>query len=213
MKKLVAIAMFCAFAARADDGDRIGLLESRYATIESSITSLTSKIEKSAHESRTFKQEASMLLKNLRLQIEDMNKDIATERKANADQIAALKKSLAELGERVESMDRRADGEPKPLIGSSGFEQIPPSLKSFDAAVGLYDKGEFKDAAIAFADNIANAKKDELFFKNLYYLGLSFEKIGKRPEACRALATAGESEHAELKRTAAAELAKLDCNK
>ena len=182
--------------------ERISALESRAQTIDATINSLTAQLEESLNSDKNSRAEVERSLKNLTLSVEDQRKDLEEAKRDAFVRDEDNKKFISDLAARLDAIERsRAKGPPKPLA--------PPSpAKSFESAKALYDKNEYKDAAIAFADNIEGTSGDEFLGSNLYWLGMSLFALGKTPEACKAFESASLRASGETKILALAQTEK-----
>ena len=80
-------------------------------------------------------------------------------------------------------------------------------------ALAAFDKEDYRAAAIMFADNIKESRGD--FYRNLLYLGKSFEHMNKTEEACQsftAIVTAAERVDSDIKNEAASRANILECD-
>ncbi|MCL2439078.1 MAG: hypothetical protein FWD15_01040 [Alphaproteobacteria bacterium] len=224
MRKLAVfiVAFFTAAAASANPA--INSLVERMDAYEQSIARMTDELERSNFELRNLRTQSERQTKDLQLQITDANAEVEGLRRQNAE----LRKQMEDLRNRPAPAPIAARPEPvKPVAPPAAPSAIAPAPKpivpaiaaedeeaSFEYALSLFDNSDFEGAVIAFADNI-KAKgdtRDEEFYENLLYMGLSFSELGMEAEACKALLTVVESApSAEYKSFAAGRADEMGC--
>ena len=210
----------------------VDVLTSSIQTIEESISNLTSQIEKQAHNQKQTKNETVIILKDLKLQLNDI-----IQKQNNINKVLELHKielqnlkntvsMLQELNnfkknqEASELFGKQTPNNLLPLKKEIKEEVIEPiktnEEKDFDIAFKLFNSKNYTDSAIEFAKNISNHKDGKNFHKNLLYLGFSMKELGNTNSACTAFAKIVNSAEIIEKAvfdTAKAEFQKLNCKK
>ncbi|MDR1009049.1 MAG: hypothetical protein LBL52_02220 [Rickettsiales bacterium] len=197
--------------------------ENRMNGVEDALSALTAKIEKAEFDTKVFKQETGALLKNLSLQMDEVKRDAATAKQRLEDEIDELKKQNDAKAAQIQTQpvtpppSKKAKGAPRGIIAlDKDRDAAPTPALEFESALALFDKRDFEAAAVAFADNIERSPEGALFYKNLFYLGLSFKNLDKKVEACRsfdAIIKSAPAADADTATLAAAEYEKLKCAK
>ena len=209
----------------------VDILTNSIQTIEESVNNLTAQIEKQAHDQKQTKAETVIILKDLKLQVNDIiqkQNNINKILELHKIEIQNLKNTLSMLQE-LNSLKNKPENslltkntpdDLLPLKKEIKEDVIEPiktdDEKDFDKAFKLFNMKNYTDSAIQFAKNISEHKESKNFHKNLLYLGLSMKELDNINGACTAfskIVNSSEIIEKSVLESTKLEFQKLNCKK
>ena len=216
--------------------EAIDNINSSIERLENNISGLTEQNEQLAHDYTKLKKETVIILKDLKLQINDLSEkfnklvDINNIHKmeienikntlyiignnssdtANSNPVNMKNPTSLLLMNKIDKKENEIE-----LNTNKEYKNITDS-DSFNEAFNLYNQKQYDNAAIAFASNIKNFNDGENFYKNLLYLGLSMIELKNINEACIAfnkILNSVETIDTQVKEEAKKKIETLACKK
>ncbi len=189
MKKLIIFTLFLfgfnsnVLFAQTENPDALSNINDSLDRIEIAITSLTSQSEDSIHKQKKSKNENDIMFKDLSFQIQELKNRITVQEM----EIQNLKNTVNMLKDR--SSDTITNKDPAPinndlLMPIAPQEVILTDTESFNKAMEKFNRRDYQNASIGFAENIKNFPEGENFYSNLLYLGISMQEMGIKNNAC-----------------------------
>lgn len=239
LKAIIFFICFASYNVKAEiqnsnnaSHQSIDVLTNSIQTIEESINKLTSQIEKQEHNQKQTKSETVIILKDLKLQLNDIvqkqnsiNKVLELHKieLQNLKNTVALLQEVNNLHKNNNSNNMLTSNSPDNLLPLKKEAVVVPvqtakteDEKDFEIAFKLFNTKNYTDSAIEFAKNISTHKEGKNFHKNLLYLGLSMKELENVNGACTAfskIVNSTETIEKFIVNNAKTEFQKLNCKK